>query len=234
MSKLCQNDLEKVHAFANTLELPFYLERLRDYIKNWQGDLDTQSDILWEVITYLGISKDQNPYYHYATYLKKTFPDLKKRHVIEIACGILPALSIACVDAIEPIYPILAIDPCLSETIEFPGIQKQVEDFHSNDLLPGDFVMSIRPNILDLEIASYMEKNHLEGSMQLCSSLYYLDRELDSDEVDGHFKEVESILKRLEKNNFKVMKEWLTYSKKENAPIYTVKKRTLDLKNSID
>ena len=155
-------------------------------------------DVILQIYSYKNaILNELNPYYQFVDLLKSKFPSLETKKITEVACGFIPALS-------------LALNASIQKQDEIHVINYK-ENFHENSEPNADLLISDAPCDATEIIINTAIKRKLEMAIQTCicsgNMMFYSYRDF--------MYYVDSLcyrLQQLEDSGFKVEKEKICFA----------------------
>ncbi len=181
-------------------------------------------DVILQIYSYKNaILNELNPYYQFVDLLKSKFPSLETKKITEVACGFIPALSLALNASIQKQDEIHVYDPQLID-LSYKNIINYKENFHENSEPNADLLISDAPCDATEIIINTAIKRKLEMAIQTCicsgNMMFYSYRDF--------MYYVDFLcyrLQQLEDSGFKVEKEKTDYSRLSGCPVILVRKR---------
>lgn len=227
MYKITKEKREKILNFYYKYK-NFFSESAQYLFEQFEEENDIFCDILLEMYTYFhAIEIEINPNFEFYQYLCEKHPNLKKRKILEVACGYIPGISYMINLKEQMETPIIAMDPkILPEKII--GIQGKREKFTDNTGLKDiDLLIAQCPCEAFEPLINKAISEKKEFSIQMCKCV---QRDYAFYSRNDWLYYVESIIERLaplEDAGFAIEKNYLDFSYELDAPIITARKRTL-------
>ena len=171
MFKISQEKQVEINEFLKTNIQKYPIQYQKVIIENLYDD-NQMRDILLQIYSYKqAIIKELDPYYQFVDLLKEKFGDLENKKITEVACGFIPAISIALNNSVPKLNPLAVYDPKVLN-IHYPNIVNHQTFFEENSEPNANLLIANLPCealMLMIKIAVLQKK---EMMVQTCSCFY--------------------------------------------------------------